>query len=216
VEFRRSEVATINESLLDIEREKILIRRTADQASASERPATARRVLADAQDKLNTLDAQRDLLSQRKDELEAALQTTPEVQRQLGVYSRQMEALQGELEVVSTRRNEAEVGFRLETSRQGERLTVLEPAGLADYPSTSARKNKALMGGIASVLAGLAFAFVLELRAPVLRSAAQMERETGLAPVASIPVLETKPRGRGLWGIMRAWRRLLPQKLARR
>ena len=49
-----------------------------------------------------------------------------------------------------------------------------------------------------------------------LRSAAQMERETGLAPVASIPVLETKPRGRGLWGIMRAWRRLLPQKLARR
>lgn len=216
VEFRRSEVATINENLLDIEREKILIRRTADQASASERPATARRVLADAQDKLNTLDAQRDLLSQRKDELEAALQTTPEVQRQLGVYSRQMEALQGELEVVSTRRNEAEVGFRLETSRQGERLTVLEPAGLADYPSTSARKNKALMGGIASVLAGLAFAFVLELRAPVLRSAAQMERETGLAPVASIPVLETKPRGRGLWGIVRAWRRLLPQKLARR
>ncbi|MFC4216947.1 DUF874 domain-containing protein [Pseudophaeobacter arcticus] len=215
-EFRRSEVATINESLLDIEREKILIRRAADQASASERPATARRMLAEAQEKLATLDAQHDLLSQRKNELEVALQTTPEVQRQLGVYARQMQSLQGELEVVSTRRNEAEVGFRLETSRQGERLTVLEPAGLADYPSTSARKNKALMGGIASVLAGLALAFVLELRAPVLRSAAQMERETGLAPVASIPVLDTKPRGRGLRRILGAWRRLLPQKLARR
>lgn len=215
-EFRRNEVAAINQSLLDIEREKILIRRSADQASANERPATARRMLAEAQEQLATLDAQLDLLTQRKKELETALQTTPEVQRQLGVYARQMQSLQGELEVVSTRRNEAEVGFRLETSRQGERLTVLEPAGLADYPSTSARKNKALLGGMASLLAGLAFAFVLELRAPVLRSAAQMERETGLAPVASIPVLDTRPPGRGWSSFWSSWRRLLPQKMARR
>ncbi len=215
-EFRRNEVAAINQSLLDIEREKILIRRSADQASANERPATARRMLAEAQEQLATLDAQLDLLTQRKKELETALQTTPEVQRQLGVYARQMQSLQGELEVVSTRRNEAEVGFRLETSRQGERLTVLEPAGLADYPSTSARKNKALLGGMASLLAGLAFAFVLELRAPVLRSAAQMERETGLAPVASIPVLDTRPPGRGWGSFWSSWRRLLPQKMARR
>lgn len=215
-EFRRNEVAAINQSLLDIEREKILIRRAADQASATERPATARRLLAEAQEQLATLDAQHDLLSQRKNELEAALQTTPEVQRQLGVYARQMQSLQGELEVVSTRRNEAEVGFRLETSNQGERLTVLEPAELADYPSTSARKNKALMGGFASMLAGIGIAFLLELRAPVLRSAAQMERETGLAPVASIPVLDTRPRRRGLGDVLRSWRRLLPQKMARR
>ncbi|OIQ33417.1 MAG: DUF874 domain-containing protein [Roseobacter sp. MedPE-SWchi] len=215
-EFRRNEVAAINQSLLDIEREKILIRRAADQASATERPATARRLLAEAQEQLATLDAQHDLLSQRKNELEAALQTTPEVQRQLGVYARQMQSLQGELEVVSTRRNEAEVGFRLETSNQGERLTVLEPAELADYPSTSARKNKALMGGFASILAGIGIAFLLELRAPVLRSAAQMERETGLAPVASIPVLDTRPRRRGLGDVLRSWRRLLPQKMARR
>lgn len=215
-EFRRNEVAAINQSLLDIEREKILIRRAADQASATERPATARRLLAEAQEQLATLDAQHDLLSQRKNELEAALQTTPEVQRQLGVYARQMQSLQGELEVVSTRRSEAEVGFRLETSNQGERLTVLEPAELADYPSTSARKNKALMGGVASILAGIGIAFLLELRAPVLRSAAQMERETGLAPVASIPVLDTRPRRRGLGDVLRSWRRLLPQKMARR
>ncbi|MEP2718644.1 DUF874 domain-containing protein [Pseudophaeobacter sp.] len=216
VEFRRNEVAAINESLLDIAREKILIRRAADQASATERPATARRMLAEAQEQLATLDAQHDLLSARKAELEAALQTTPEVQRQLGVYARRMQSLQGELETESTHRNEAEVGFRLETSRQGERLTVLEPAGLADYPSTSARKNKALMGGMASLLVALGVAFALELRAPVLRSAAQMERETGLAPVASIPVLDTTPPRRGLGGLLRSLRRLLPQRLARR
>ncbi len=201
VEFRRSEVTAINQGLLDIAREKILIRREADQASATERPATARRLLAEAQEQLETLDAQHALLSQRKRELEAALQTTPEVQRQLGAYTRQVQALQGELEVVSARRNEAEVGFRLETSRQGERLTVLEPAGLADYPSTGSRKKKAVMGGVASILVALAVAFALELRTPVLRTAKQMERETGLEPVVAIPVLRAASgRGAGLLG----------------
>ncbi|WP_083097746.1 DUF874 domain-containing protein [Pseudophaeobacter leonis] len=216
VEFRRNEVATINEGLLDIARERILIRRAADQASATERPATAERMLEVFNEQLATLDAQRDLLSQRKSELEAALQTTPEVQRQLGAYTRQMEALQGEMEIISPRRNEAEVGFRLETSRQGERLTILEPAELADYPSSSARKNKALMGGVASVLAGLVVAFLLGLRAPVLRSAVQMERETGLAPGAAIPVLDTRQPGRGVAATLRGWLSLRPQKAARR
>ena len=106
-----------------------------------------------------------------------------------------MEALQSELSMISARRNEAEVGFRLETARQSERLTVLEPATLADYPATSARKKKAIIGGAASILIGLIIAFLLELRAPVLRTAAQMERETGLAPVASIPPLKVGRRG---------------------
>lgn len=214
VEFRRSEVGTINESLLDIAREKILIRRAADQANATERPATAKRMLEGFQEQLETLDAQHDLLSQRKGELEAALQTRPEVQRQIGVYDRRMQALQGELESISARRNEAEVGFRLETAHQSERLTVLEPATQADYPSTSARKKKAIMGGAASVLLALAVAFVMELRAPVLRSAAQMERETGLAPVASIPVLDIRKSRPGLWARLRSMN--VSAKLSRR
>lgn len=198
IEFRRSEVASINEGLLDIARERIQIRRAADQATATERPATAQRMLAEFEEQLATLDAQADLLEQRKVELEAALQTTPEVQRQLGVYTRQLQTLQGELDTISTRRNEAEVGFRLETSRQGERLTVLEPATMADYPSTSSRKNKAIMGAVASILIAIGVAFGLELRNPVLRSAAQMERETGLSPVVSIPVLNPGAQRPGL------------------
>ncbi|WP_050773086.1 chain-length determining protein [Roseobacter sp. SK209-2-6] len=202
IEFRRNEIAAINESLLDIAREQIQVRRAADQVSANERPATARRMLAEYEEQLATLDAQRELLQQRKEELEAALQTTPEVQRQLGAYERRMETLQAEFSMISARRNEAEVGFRLETARQSERLTVLEPATLADYPATSARKKKAIIGGAASILIGLIIAFLLELRAPVLRTAAQMERETGLAPVASIPPLKVGRRGQLLFSLL--------------
>lgn len=100
---------------------------------------------------------------------------------------------------MAARRNEAEVGFRLETARQSERLTVIEPAPLPDYPVTTARKKKALMGAAASLMLALLAAFLLDLRRPVLRTAAQMERETGLAPVVSIPVMDTRPPRRGVF-----------------
>lgn len=203
IEFRRAEIAALNEGLLEIARERIEIRRAADQALATERPATARRMQEEAEQKLATLDAQEQLLTRRRAGLEASLQTTPEVERRLGAYDRRLEQLQAELAQMPARRNEAEVGFRLETGRQAERLTVIEPAPLPDYPVTGARKTKALMGAAASLLAAFLAAFLQELRQPVLRTAAQMERETGLVPVVSIPVMNTRPPRRGLLDLIR-------------
>ncbi|MEL0435767.1 DUF874 domain-containing protein [Phycobacter sp. K97] len=196
LEFRQAEIATLNEALLDIAREQIQIRRAADQAVASERPATAQRMLEEFQEQLATLSAQSELLNQRKSELERMLETTPEVERRLAAYERQQEQLQGELDVVRARLNEAEIGFRLETSRQSERLTVLEPAAVPDYPVTGGRKRKALLGGVASLLLGMVVAFLLDLRHPVLRSAAQMKRETGLMPVVTIPEMKAARKRR--------------------
>ncbi|MFW8595350.1 DUF874 domain-containing protein [Cribrihabitans neustonicus] len=200
IEFRRAEIASMNESLLEIARERIEIQRAAEQAQAKERPATARRMQAEYGQQLETLAAQEALLMQRKAGLEASLETTPEVERQLGAYDRRLAQLQDELAEMTARRNEAEVGFRLETARQSERLTVIEPAPLPDYPVTTARKKKALLGAAASLMLALLVAFLLDLRRPVLRTAAQMERETGLAPVVSIPVMDTRPPRRGIFG----------------
>lgn len=203
IEFRRAEIAALNEGLLEIARERIEIRRAADQALATERPATARRLQEEAEQNLATLDAQEQLLTRRRAGLEASLQTTPEVERRLGAYDRRLEQLQAELAQMTARRNEAEVGFRLETGRQAERLTVIEPAPLPDYPVTGARKTKALMGAAASLLAALLAAFLQELRQPALRTAAQMERETGLVPVVTIPVMDTRPPRRALLDLLR-------------
>lgn len=196
LEIRQGEIATLNEALLDIDREQIQIRRAADQAMSNERPATAQRMLEEFEEQLATLTAQRDLLTRRKAEIEASLETSPEVERQLAAYDRRLQQLQSELETTRARRNEAEIGFRLETARQSERLTVLEPAALPDYPVTGGRKRTALLGAAASLLAALVIAFLLELRKPVLRSVAQMKRETGLMPVVTIP--EMKSSG-GKW-----------------
>ncbi|MQQ09266.1 DUF874 domain-containing protein [Epibacterium sp. SM1979] len=194
VELRRGEVAQINQSLLEIAQDKIALRREADQVQENERPATARRKLAELQEQMATLDEQNDLLNTRKEELEAGLQTTPQVERQLGAFERQIEQLQSQLGTIIERRSEAEVGFRLEQSSQSERLTVIEAASYPDYPVDGGRKKLAIMGAMGSIVMGICAAFGLELLRPVMRTAAQMERETGLMPVVSIPELKTDAR----------------------
>ncbi|OIQ30555.1 MAG: DUF874 domain-containing protein [Alphaproteobacteria bacterium MedPE-SWcel] len=195
IEMRGSEITAINESLLALSREEIELRTLAEDAAATQREAYALRVQREYEVQRETLLAQRKLLEDRRDALEASLELTPEVDRRLTSYDRKMEQMQSELQLITERRADAEVGFRLETARQGERLTVLEPAPLPDYAIGSGRKSTAMKGGLISIALGILAAFLLDLKTPVLRSSAQMKRETGLSPVVAIPVLDTRPSG---------------------
>lgn len=199
IEFRRSEIATINQGLLEIARERIELEREADIVRETERKATAERKLERLDERLETLEAQRVLLADRKADLEGSLQNTPEVERREGVYQRELDQLREDLNRVIAQRTEAEVGFRLENRAQAEQLKILEPASLPDLPISGSRRKHAAAGLLASLLAGIFAAFLLDLRKPVIRSAAQMERELGFRPVVTVPVLEPKPR--------RKWRR---------
>ena len=104
----------------------------------------------------------------------------------------------GSLEVITARRNEAEVGFSLESDQRGEKLITLEQAELPDYPVSLSRKKRAAIGGMGSFALALIVAFLLELRRPVIRSSRQMTRETGLIPVVSIPDLSPREKRRTL------------------
>jgi len=196
--FRRDEIAGINQELLTIARERIRIERTAEQARQTQRQATADRILADTNAQIATLDAQSRLLEARKTELESSIETSPQTDRQINAFESQLERLRAELGVASARRTEAEVGYRLETQGQGEQLTVIEPAMAPDYPFTPSRKKMVLAGGFASLLAALATALALEVLNPVMRTAAHMERDLGIKPVVSVPRLRTRRYRRGL------------------
>jgi len=198
LELRRNEISQINETLLELARDQIELRRAAGQVNTNERQATAQRKLAEFNDQIAGLDDQIALLTARKSNLEQSLQTSPQVERQLGTYMRQIQQLQSEYNEIIQRRNEAEVGFRLESSSRSERLTIIEPAILPDFPVTSGRKKLVILGLMGSFVLGVALAFVKELQHPVLRTAEQLERETGLTPVVTIPELITDgPKRRG-------------------
>ena len=192
IEFRMNEMAQLNEAILGLDREIISVQLARSQIDRTGRASTVEREERELDAQLQTLTQQRSLLDARRNGLQESIQGSPEIQRTLADFERRMEQLRAQLEVISTRRNEAQVGFNLERGAQGEQLTTIEEARVPDYPITMSKKKRAIMGAIAST--GLAFiiAWLLELRRPVIRSARQMQRETGILPVVSIPELSPK------------------------
>ncbi|OAN74384.1 DUF874 domain-containing protein [Sulfitobacter sp. EhC04] len=198
LEFVRSEITSLNDALLELDREIIATQLARSRIDRNARAATVAKEEADLDAELASLGTQRDLLQDRRAELAASIETSPEVESTLIKFQRRMEQLQGQLDVIATRRNEAEVGYSLEAAARGERLITLEEARVPDFPVSMSRKKRAAMGGAAALFAGLALAFLMELRRPVIRTARQMERETGLVPVVSIPQVGRVKASKGL------------------
>lgn len=196
LELRQTQIGSLNETILSLERERITLEQELTQLDRTQRASTVEREERDIQAQLSILADQKALLEARVETLSATLQTNPQVQRSLDAFERRRENLQGELDVIGTRRAEAEVGFKLEEQNQSERLTIIEEAALPDYPITRSRKSTALMGGFVSVFIGFVVAFLMDMRHPVIRSATQMKNRVGITPVVTIPPLETTRRKR--------------------
>lgn len=192
----QAELATLADQILTIDRQMIALRR---QIAAPAQSRVERRNRDEVQAQLDGLVQERALVTQRADILRQSLVETPGTQQQLDYYARQMDDLRREFLAATSRRKEAEIAYQLETQRQTERLTVLESATLPDYPYTRSRKTVALLGVALSVMAAMGAAFLVDLRHPVIRSAAQMEHALGLRPVVSIPQMQpAKPPRRSL------------------
>jgi len=124
---------------------------------------------------------------------------------ELAISERQLAQLRDEMAVISTHRTQAEIVIRMENQGLAERLNVIDPAALPDGPMASNRKWVALTGGALSVLLAFVLAFMQELRNPVIRTAAQMQRETGFIPMVSIPYLDPAPPKVTLWRRFLTW-----------
>lgn len=207
VEFRLSEVAQLNEAILELDGEIISTELARTRIDRTTRASTVQREERTLDGQLQTLTEQRSLLDQRRAVLRETIQGSPETQRALADFDRRMAQLRDQLETIADRRNQAQVGFNLEMGLQGERLTTIEEAQVPDYPITMSKKKRAIMGAVAAT--GLAFviAWLLELRRPVIRSARQMQRETGVMPVVSIPELASKYQS-SKWRMAREKRRV--------
>ncbi|NTT84575.1 GumC family protein [Tabrizicola fusiformis] len=158
---------------------------------------TDRRQLDEITRRLDVIDTQIATAQTRRDELQAALAGTPEVERVMAGYDLMLSQLQDQYEIANRRKAEADTDLRLAERQQAERLTLLDRAITPEYPMGGGGKKIAIAGALASLMAGLGLAFLLDLMHPVVRTAAQMERQLDLRPVVSIPEIRTQKR-RGL------------------
>lgn len=177
----RSQLGTLRDTDLDLDQQIVTLEAT---TSRQREEVTARQI--------DLLQDQKLLITERIAQIEALLSGAPEIERELSAMEREMDRLQDQYSIITRRKAEAEMGQLLEDRQATDRFEVLETALVPEFPVSRSRKKLAMMGGVASVIAGLAAAFIVELMNPAIRSAAQMERMLGVQPVVSIPTVTTR------------------------
>lgn len=160
--------------------------------------------IAQSRDALTLLNAQEDRLADEMLTLDAQVRTVAKGNDAI-VLARRMQSMRRELALVSGHRVKAEIAYRLETQGKARRLRVIEQAAFPERPLANSRRQIAVVGSVMSVIAALALAFALELRHPVIRTARQMQRETGFGPLVSIPSLNMTPPKTTLWQRFLVW-----------
>ena len=176
---------------------------------------TDRRRLEQLTAQETVLQRQSKALEDQRAAIDARTAQSPEVERTLATYDRQAQQLQAQYAAVTQRKSDAETALRLEQQNHSEHFTLLERAVVPAYPSGGGRKKLAIAGAIGSLVAGIGLAFLLDLMNPVLRSAAQMQREVDIRPVIVVPELDLGRR-RAIPFIQRLWDRLRSTRLATR
>lgn len=182
----REQLADLQDSVLELDREIVALQTN----SARQREGVLEREEA-------LLSEQKMLVEKRIARIEETIRNAPEVERALSGLEREQTQLQEQYSVITRRKAEAEMGQALEDRRQMDRFEVLETALVPEVPASQSRVKLAILGGIASVLAGFFVGFAVELFNPAIRNADQMERMLGVQPVVAIPAIQTRGARRG-------------------
>ena len=134
---------------------------------------------------------QRQLITDRRDVIQTAIDAAPQVEKEFNALKRTLKQLEDQYSVIAKNRSEAEIGRILETGAQGEQLSVLEKALVPEWPVSPNRKKIVAFGGLLSLVIAAIAVLVLEMLNPVIRTAAQLERQLQITPVITIPVVKT-------------------------
>ncbi|WP_275411505.1 Wzz/FepE/Etk N-terminal domain-containing protein [Shimia biformata] len=179
VEENRRELNRIRDIVLDLERQIV-----------GQREGITPDINSPMGQRILRLQEQRDLYRERADEIQAALTAAPEVELIYNALHRQLRQLTEQYQAITANRSDAELNQMIEASHQAESFAVLERAVVPEIPVAPRRKRIMGIGVLLSLLAATAAALVVELRNPVIWTAAQFERQLQSPPVVSIPVVE--------------------------
>ena len=184
ISAQRDLLARLQQNQLELESQVIQLETNTTRLRSDER-----------QRQQQVLNQQLALVVERIAEVQSALAEAPEVERVYSLMQRQLEQLNSEYQLITSRRTEAAMTRQLESQDQFERFEVLETALVPEHSMSKGKRKIALAGGAASLMAALGLALLLDLISPVMRTSAQMVRELDLRPVVIIPQMK-KPRRR--------------------
>lgn len=149
---------------------------------------------------VDVLDRQLQANEARIEELDASIARTPTVQIRVESLQRAYNALQTQLIEASVKRNQAELGERLEASQQAERFLVIEQAIAPDEPMSPNRPAIIAAGMFVSGALGAGLMVLVEMFRRPLRAPRDLERRLELHPIATVPYIRSEAEvRRRLW-----------------
>lgn len=186
VEMRRSELTQLTTAIQEAEGDVAAL--SAELETLLRQGSTQRR-LSQLREELGAREAELQRLRMRRTELEPFFMRLAEVERERALFAQREDRLRETQSNLRDQISRARETLRLEASQQIAAFELVEPAAPEDYPISRSRRATAMMGIIASGMLALVAGFAYEMLRPALRSAGQIERETGLRPVMELPAL---------------------------
>lgn len=136
-------------------------------------------------------------LSERRVELEEAIEDSPQVGLRVDTLEREVQTLQSQYQAAVAKRAAAETGQKLEVNQQAERFEVIEPAQVPDEPDSPDRSRIIMLGSGAAVVVAIGLAILIEMLNRAIYTPADLERRLELRPMMSIPYIRTEQDIRG-------------------
>lgn len=123
-------------------------------------------------------------------DIQSSLALTPTKAAQLASLEQDHSNLRSLYDQALESRALAETGDTIESLSKGQRIAVIEQAGIPLAPASPNRKMVALGGSTAGVMLGLLLVALLELRLGFLRRPVDLHRRLGITPIATLPNLD--------------------------
>lgn len=155
--------------------------------------------------------SQQGALRAKLGDLEERLTKAPEVEREYRMLTRDYEIAQTKYQEVLAKKQEAELASSLESTRRGERFTMIEPPVIPEEPSSPNRLAIVLLGLIVSMSGGVGSGALAESFDTRIYGRSGVAQLLGVPPLAVIPNLGTAPSGRRAF---LTWMKLLVIALA--
>lgn len=148
--------------------------------------------MAEIDSRIEGLKAERDTTRTELDELQQAIARSSTNGIELAALERDYVNIQSRYTAAVNNLNQARMSERVETTAQGQRISVIENANVPRIPSGPNRPKIAIMGLGAGLALAAGFFMLLEVLNRTVRRPAELIARYDITPIAVIPYMESR------------------------
>lgn len=163
-------------------------------AEAATEKALLQAALAEIDSRIEFLESDLENTTQELEKLQEAISRSSANGIQLAALERDYEITQARHNSAVNNLNQARMSERIETTAQGQRITVIENANVPQVPAGPNRPKIAAMGLAAGLGLAGGYFMLLELLNRTVRRPAELVSRFNVTPITTIPYMESRSR----------------------